>query len=211
MADGMTVEFIGMDEFLREIRMLPESIRTRVLKGAVATGAAVMRKAAIAKAPIYLGGDSELMGMVGRKARKIQARHPPPGTLKKAIYQTRMTQLCNEGQEVWKVDVRRGKTAVSTRGANKGKRNIEQDAYYAMWVEYGHYTRTPSKARVQGNRKARQKMGMDFGSVRWVPAQPYMRPAFTSTREASIKAMGDYIDNHLNDAVSLMRYVRAVA
>lgn len=195
MADGMSFEMVGMDEFLREIRMLPESIRTRVLKGAVATGAAVMRKDAVARAPIFSG--------------KVQAGHPPPGTLKRAIYQTRMTQLCNDTQEVWKVDVRRGKTAVATRGKNKGQRNLAQDAFYAMWVEYGHYTRTPGTTAKE-HRRLRSGVDLYTGS-KWVPAKPFMRPAFTATQSAVLDAMGDYIDNNLKDAVAAMRFVKALA
>jgi HK97 gp10 family phage protein len=195
MADGMTFEMVGMDDFLREIRMLPDSIRTRVLKGAVATGAKVMRKDAVARAPIFSG--------------KVSSGHPPPGTLKRAIYQTRMTQLCSDTQEVWKVDVRRGKTAVSTRGKNKGVRNLGQDAFYAMWVEYGHYTRTPGTSKKE---HARLRGGVDlYTGSKWVPAQPFMRPAFTSTQSAVLEAMGNYIDNNLKDAVAAMRYVKALA
>ena len=51
---------------------------------------------------------------------------PPPGTLKKAIYQVRLREESVGTREVWKVSAKKGK---------KGKDGI--DAYYASWVEYG--------------------------------------------------------------------------
>ena len=91
MSEPATLEVPDLSEFFREVRALPERIQQRVLKGACATGASVMRKAAIALAPEWTGD--------------VQKGHPPPGTLKRAIYQTRMVQMCTPVQEVWKVDV----------------------------------------------------------------------------------------------------------
>lgn len=195
MADDFSFEVPDLAAYIRELHALPKAIRDRVAKGAVATGASVIRKEAVQRAPIYTG--------------KVQAGHPPPGTLKRAIYQTRLVEFCDATTEVWKVDVRRGSTARSTRGKNKGQRNLGQDAYYAMWVEYGHYTRTPSKKNVIGSRSARQKMGIDFGSVRWVPAQPYMRPAFEAKKNAAVQSIQQYLRERLPDATEALKFIKA--
>lgn len=102
----------GLPEMLRKLRTLPEVMQAKVIKGAVASGAAVIRNEAVIRAPYY-------SGQVGKN-------HPPPGTLRAAIYQTRLTSECTPTLEKWLVSVRKGKKALG--GA---------DAYYATWIEYG--------------------------------------------------------------------------
>lgn len=108
----MPMEVKGLSEVLRKLRTMPEAFQARVIRGAVAAGAQVIRDEATARAPYYSGA-------VGKN-------HPPPGTLQAAIYQVRLTSECTPTHEKWMVSVRHGKKAVG--GA---------DAYYATWVEYG--------------------------------------------------------------------------
>lgn len=103
----------GMPELLRRLRSMPEAIQTKVARGAVATAAAVIKNEAILRAPYY-------SGPVGKN-------HPPPGTLRNAIYQMRITAESTPTLETWLVSARKGNKA-----AEKG-----MDAYYASWVEYG--------------------------------------------------------------------------
>lgn len=207
MADAVTFQVPNLAQFLKEVRELPQRVKTEVLKGACGTGASVMRKKAIQLAPIWTGADSELMGMIGRKAKKFPKNHPPPGTLKNAIYQVFMPEMSSATRTVFKVDVRRGKNYRST-----GKDGINRDAFYALWVEYGHYTRSPknAKQKMGGTRASRQKAGIAAGTIKWVPAQPFMQPAFDSTKEQALKAMQTYIDERLPDAVAVNQFIRTL-
>lgn len=173
-----------MAAWLQELASLPATIQRRVVKGAVATGCSVMRKDAKLRAP------------------------KKTGNLAKAIYQVRLKEESDETLEVWKVDVARGKQA-------------RNDAYYAKWVEYGHYTRgiggarfTKAERRVLYDAKAADRPVLAMNSVagaKWVPAQPFMRPAFLATREQALKAMSDYFRDNLQLALATSRYFKAIS
>jgi len=184
MTDSVTVKVKGLDALLAELQTLPQALQTRVMKGAVATGASVIRKKAIALAPQSTGSVSE--------------GHPPPGTLKKAIYQVRLSQACTATREVWKVDVRRGKKARSV-----GKKGTNLDAYYALWVEFGHYARVPHEMT-----KTAKAAGRMLGVAKWVPPRPFMRPAVATSSQEALAAMRDYLNNNLRLAVTAMQFVK---
>jgi HK97 gp10 family phage protein len=112
MGDFLAIEVKGLAELKRRLALMPEAIQKKVSKGMVASAAAVFQREAVARAPVY-------PGQVGKN-------HPPPGTLKSAIYQFRWSQQSGGTREAWLVTVRRGRTA---------KGSI--DAYYAHIVEYG--------------------------------------------------------------------------
>lgn len=208
--NSITLEVPEMKAFLDELFQLPLVIRERVMIGAVASGAAVIKDEAVQRAPLYTGSDAELMGLVGRKAHKLQTGHPPPGTLKRSIYQVRLKDRCSPWVEVWKVDVRRGQSARVQRGKNKGKRMLEKDAFYALWVEYGHYTRTPNTSSKQHRAAVKAGTAMSLGA-KWVPAQPFMRPAFEVKKAAALKAMQDYLEERLPAATDAFKFLKMKA
>jgi len=183
--DSVTIEIEGLQGLLSELKAFPQAVTTRVLRGAAATGASVIRKEAILRAPVSTGPEEE--------------GHPPPGTLKKAIYQVRMTQECTPTREVFKVDIRRGKRAQSV-----GKRGTNLDAFYASWVEFGHYARPPG-----GLTKTAKAAARVAGTAKWVPAKPFIRPALQAKGEDAIKAMRDYIQQNIPLATTAMRFLRA--
>lgn len=185
MSDGASMSFAGMQQLLAEMAELPDAIQKRLMKGAVATGASVIRKEAILLAPSYTG--------------PVSAGHPPPGTLKRAIYQTRLVEECTATVEAWKVDVRRGKNA---RSVKRGKAVANLDAYYASWVEYGHYTRAP-----KGERKNVRSGDKPVLGSYYVMARPYMRPAFEGKKAEALQAMQDYLDKNMGTAVLAMKYI----
>ena len=190
MSDGMSLQVDNLSEWMAELRALPKVVQDRVVKGTVATGASVIRKEYVVRAPMWTGDVAE--------------GHPPPGTLKRAVYQTRMVEFCTPTVEVWKVDVRRGATARD----RKGQRIVSKDAFYALWVEYGHYVRTPGMSE-QEHRKARSTVDLYLGA-KWVPPRPFARPAFESKKDEAIKAMQTYFNENLALATASMRYVRAI-
>ena len=104
MADGAKMTTQGMEEMLNEFRELPKAIRKRLMTGAVASAAKIVRDDSRRLAPQYSG--------------QIGKNHPPPGTLKKAIYMARLIQKCTDTQEVWAVDVVRTLTPVNLHGVD---------------------------------------------------------------------------------------------
>lgn len=114
----ITVEIKGLADLERTFANMTPMLQKRALRGMVATAAGIIRDEAAIRAPIYFG--------------EVQLGHPPPGTLKKAIYRARLSAQCTTTQEVWVVSVRKGRRAVG--GA---------DAYYATWVEYGTVKMSP--------------------------------------------------------------------
>lgn len=190
--DNLTMQVGGLSQLLDELRTLPRNVQTRILKGTVATGCSVFRKEAIARAPEWTGDVSD--------------GHPPPGTLKKAIYQTRLVKECTPTKEVWVVSVRKGKAAqhfgrkTSKVGPTQG---TNLDAFYASWVEFGHYTRAPESAgpTTTARRKAVATGSSLVIGAHWVMPQPYMRPAFETQKGYSISAMQQYLYEKMPDAV----------
>jgi HK97 gp10 family phage protein len=186
-ADGITVQVAGLQDLLNDLRTLPDAIQKRVVLGMTATGASVIRKKAIALAPAYTGNEPLSKG------------HPPPGTLKKAIYQVRVAQECSTTKEVWKIDVRRGKRARSV-----GKKGRNLDAFYASWVEYGHFARVPMKMT-----KTAKAAGRALGVAKWIPPHPFMRPAVASSQQAAFDAMRDYLAKQLPLATAATKIIKA--
>jgi hypothetical protein len=187
MSDGITCEITGLDALLRELRALPEAVQTKVLPKAVGAGAAVIRKEVALRAPEATGPISE--------------GHPPAGTLKKAIYSIRLKDQCSPTFEVWKVGVRKG------RGARETKRRggvINLDAFYASWVEYGHFARVPHAMT-----KAARAAARAVGTAKWVPAHPFFRPAVAVAQNRAFAAMKESLMRELPLAMVAMQYLRA--
>lgn len=109
----------GLSELSAALRELPQRIGRNVLRGTVAAGAAEVRTAVKTSAPVYTGD--------------VAQGHPPPGTLKRAIYQKQIRELSDDQRQVFFVGVRQGK-----KFRNQGKKGDKsQDAYYWRFVEFG--------------------------------------------------------------------------
>lgn len=191
----VTAKMHGLEELLRELREFPQKVQTRVLTGAVGSGAKVVKDEVVRLAPVYVEFNIE----TGRYI-PVGKNHPPPGTLKKAIYATRAVNKCTPTKEVFRVGVRTVKKTAN------GKPN-PNDAFYAKWVEYGHYTRTPKS--IPGTRKQRRDIARAKGLVRWIPPQPFFRPGVDNTREAAIDAVRQYIENKVPVLTAGLRYLKA--
>lgn len=192
MSDGASMEITGLADLLADLRTLPDVLQQRVMKGAVATGASIIRKEAVLRAPVWTGDVSQ--------------GHPPPGTLKRAIYQTRLPEWCTPTVETWKVDVRMGKRAASTK---RGKGTVNLDAFYARWVEYGHYSRAPKSA---GKTRKQRRAAVESGAVQgahFVLPRPFMRPAFEVKKQEALNAMQAYVTHNLPVAMAAMRILKA--
>lgn len=96
----------------------------------------------------------------------VSKGHPPAGTLQRSIIVKQIAERSTDYRQVYYVTVRHGK-----KYQNQGKSGkLSQDAFYWSFVEFGHYTR-------------------DGKSKVFVPAHPFMRPAFDAKKQAAVDAV----------------------
>jgi len=158
LAEFQNIQIHGFEDFKKQLAELPGRAGRNVLRGAVNAGATVIRKEAVLRAPQYTGPVAE--------------GHPPPGTLKKSIYQKQITELSSAVQQTFFVGVRQGKRQQAVK---RGKNVINLDAFYGRFVEFG-----TSK----------------------MPAKPFLRPAFEAKKEAAIEAMRAYMAERIPKEVT---------
>ncbi len=167
----------GFKEFAAGLRELPGNVGKNVLRRAVSAGASVVR--------------------VEAKNNALAIKET--GTLARSIYQKQIRELSGPRNQVFYVGARSGK-----QYRKVGKKGVSQDAYYARWVELGHFTRGPGKGGFfstgsgrlfrETNRGQRNNAilaaQVHAGVVRWVPAHPFLRPAYDVKVNAAVDAMG---------------------
>jgi hypothetical protein len=110
-----------------------------------------------------------------------------------------MTQECTPTREVFKVGVRQCKRARSF-----GKSGQKLDAFYAKWVEYGHFARVPHEMT-----KTAKAAGRMLGVAKWVAPHPFMRPAIAAKQADALRAMQDYVRNQMPLATAALQYLHA--
>ncbi|MDR8400114.1 HK97 gp10 family phage protein [Paraburkholderia sp. USG1] len=71
-----------------------------------------------------------------------------------------------------------------------------KDAFYGRFLEYGHWSRPPKPDGVSwaAHRAAHQKV--------WVPAKPFLRPAYDAMRQAAADAFAAVIDQKVRELTS---------
>jgi hypothetical protein len=177
MTSSITIKLAGFDELAKQFRAMPQEFQTHLIRAAVAEGAAVVRLRAVEEAPLYQG--------------VVQRGHPPPGTLKTAVYQVRVPEECSEVLEVFKVSVHKGKRFRAGDGGNR-------DGYYASWIEFGHWARiSTSFGHLYKTRKTAREAGAT--SPRWISPNPFMRRAYEGAKEAAVVAMHKYLTLNVNE------------
>lgn len=188
MTDEVTAKF-DFRALTSDLEALSQAVQQRLMIGMVASGAKVIKDEAVRLAPLG----------TGKRARG----HPPPGTLKRSIYHQRLLSESQWPVETWVIGVRKGKKFQTMR---RGKQTVNMDAYYAVWVERGHWTRTP---KGPGPRALRRAAGIAAGIVKWVAPRPFMRPAFVNKQQAAFAAMQAYYDDNLPAATQACKFLRA--
>ena len=142
MAADITIKITGLDELKTILRGIPQKLRRRVLRNALAAGGRVVRDAARQAAPIISAADP----MVQKGWRK-------PGTLRNAITVRTSKAAAKAGNVGVFVNVRPAKGAVyrttsrtvggtkvkqrtMTRASQRGAKN-PADPFYWRFVEFG--------------------------------------------------------------------------
>lgn len=120
-------EVEGLDETLRDLRKLDETIQRKVLRRSVYAGARLVRDKVKATAPVETG------------------------TIKRAVVHKFARELSKDGAQTYVVTLTRGK-----KYQRVGKKGRNQDAYYWPWVEYGHRI-VARKGKDGGTLRARRR------------------------------------------------------
>ena len=187
----------GFAELAAGLRELPDKVSRTILSRAVSAGALVVQQEMV------------------RNAESIR----DTGTLARSIYRKYIRELSNQETKVYYVAPRQGKMYQSM-----GKKKVSKDAYYAKWVERGHFSRPPGthainrrgvsgkwmKGDIVANRLPRTKdrttqleSMVAAGTIKWIPANPFMRRAFDTKKEAAIDAMGQVLGAGITKAAQL--------
>ena len=180
----------GLKELQDALYQLPVNIAKNVLRGSVLAGGGIIRDQAKLNAPVYTG--------------EVAQGHPPPGTLKRSVYVKHIPDRSNSFKQVYFVGVRKGK---KYQKQGKGGK-LSQDAFYASWVEFGHYYAPPGKHGFATRKKAMNAVSLDGGGVtgaRFVMPQPFMRPAFESKKQSAVKAIKDYLATRIPLEIQKLR------
>lgn len=139
----------GLPDFKRELLALPEKLRKRALRNALAAAARVVRNEARLKAPV-LAAPILRAGKLYRK----------PGTLRDAIVVRTSKRDRREGNVGVFVNVRPAKGAVFRNGVQVQEKqrgaNSPNDPFYWRWLEFGRKGRPGEPER---QRVARVKVG----------------------------------------------------
>lgn len=115
---SVTVHIEGLAELQRRLLELPARVERHVVHKAVAAGGRLIRDEARARAPVYTGD--------------VAKGHPPPGTLKRAIWTKYIPERSKNGLTTYFVGVLHGK-----KMQKRGKKQVNLDAYYWWFVEFG--------------------------------------------------------------------------
>lgn len=143
MADGVQVKIEGLDQIIAALRSLPDKLRKRALRNALAAGARIVRDAARADAPVL----------------KKPSRYRKAGTVRNAIVvRTSKRDKANGDVGVF-VNVKPAKgakyktTTTKVLGIKfKGKKLIrasqrgaksDSDPFYWRWIEFGTKKMSP--------------------------------------------------------------------
>ena len=192
MAETFSMRVDGLRELQARLKEFAPKLAAKALGASVNAGAKVIKDDAIARAPYYTG--------------VVQDGHPPPGTLRRSIITVKIPKESNQYKKVYAVTVR---TGLKYRFAGNGWKG--QDAFYWRFVEFGHFTRQPNSGkRLRKTDKGEKNSGslagqVQSGSVRWVPAQPFMRPAFEMKKNEALQAMQNKLADRIKIEVGLMK------
>lgn len=191
------IHVTGIETVSEILRAIPEELRSKITAQAVASAAK----------PVVVA------------AKRYAKRSERTGALREAIG-ARVRRYPDKGTAVAIVGVRRGyykgSRRIDLRKEKKGK--AESPSHYAHLVEFGHHMVTGGSARgkysvklvgtgrfsaTSGKEIKRWKRGAliapGTGAVKsWVPAKPFLRPAWMTTKEAVKRELVRAIERGVN-------------
>lgn len=171
---AVELEVQGLKELFDTLQQLPIKLEKNVMRGAIRAGAKVVADEARRRAPVLQDPDPRRVFGALAKSVRVMSTGISGGMVKGGV-------------------VAGGATTVG-----RGKSKEAADAYYAMWVEYGHFYRGKGQALKGGtaSKRAQRRALATSGGV-FVPAHPFMRPAIDSKINAAIDATAQYISDRV--------------
>jgi len=158
---------IDMKDLLKRLKTLPEKMQKRIITGGVRASAK----------PIIQDARSRI--------------HSRTGILAKSIGVTKRRSK-NKNIIVYTVSPR-VKDVPEELEAGRGTLEYKKAAggYYGRWVELGHFAR---KSKKEDDEKKKDKKKKDKKEeVKFIPAKPFLKPAFETKGEEAIKAFKEYV------------------
>ncbi|MCA3068116.1 MAG: HK97 gp10 family phage protein [Rhodocyclaceae bacterium] len=179
MSNSGSVRVTGLRELNDALAKLADDVAIKHARGAVAAGAALIRDAARANVPVR------------------------SGKLKAAIYSAWIREASSRERQSFFVSVRRGKKyqprmKVSKAGRQRATKDL--DAYYWTWIEFGHIA---TGAKIKGGARARAKARdkLKQSGATFVPARPFLRPAFESNKMKAIEVIRAELSKRIFEGV----------
>ena len=168
-----TIELKGFKELAEALRTLPDKLAGNTMKQAVSAGAQVIQ--------------AEMKNNASRMA--------DTGTLARSIYRKFIPELSANYKVVYFVAPRQAYNYRTKIGDKRVKAGAKNDAYYARWVELGHWSRPSGGKAIKVRAGARGREAelnrlSAAGQIKWVGPHSFMRPAFDTQKERAIGALG---------------------
>lgn len=140
MADDITVKIHGIEEAIATLRGLPDKLRRRALRNALAAGARIVREAARQAAPV-----------ISASAFAVRKGYRKVGTIRDSI----TVRTSKQARKAGDVGV-----FVNVRPAKKGKRGSKNpnDPFYWRFLEFGWTPANRSHGRGKAGIRARRKL-----------------------------------------------------
>lgn len=165
MADDILIKLNGIDELKAAVRAIPDVLRKRVLRNALAAGAREIRDAAKAAAPVL----------------RVPSKRRRPGTIRENVTVRTSKTARQAGAVGVFVGVRPLRGARTRKLGTAGSSN-PHDPYYWWWQEFGW---TP------GHRKSRsvsaKRMPRKHAAPRKIPGRRFITSAANSAGERAIE------------------------
>lgn len=162
------VKVTGLAELNAALNRLADDVAIKHARGALAAGAALIRDEARKNAPQLTG------------------------KLKRAIYSMWMREMSTRERQTFFVSVRRGKKfqgRTSTSKSGKTRTTADRDAYYWTWIEFGHVSAGPGGQLKGGTRRRERARSEKRAAGKFVPPQPFLRPAFEAKKQEAVEAV----------------------
>jgi hypothetical protein len=173
MSDDITINVTGLDDIRRALQsIIPEHFQGAELQKMLTVAAVPVIAAAKALAPAATG------------------------TLRGGIYSFKDKRSIAT-QQIRGISVRSNSALAASRGIAKAPTKTHGDAYYWVWIEYGH-----AQITAAGRTLGTPTSGFFGKVVAAYPAHPFMRPAFDTQKYAALEAFQDAATKQLSVAAS---------
>ncbi len=144
----MEVKINGLPELREALRSIPDKLRRRALRNALAAGARVVQGAARDAAPV-----------IPAAALPVRRGIRTPGTVRKAI-SVRTSKIARRSGDVG--------VFVNVRPAKRGQRGAKNpaDPYYWRWLEFGTKNAAPRPFLQEGAKKLGEALQVFLARIR---------------------------------------------